>query len=566
MGGLATAARMVAGGARVLVLEKYTIPGGSAAYFQRDGYTFDVGSSMMFGLGDRGTTNLLTECLRTVGKSVETVLDPTQLHYHLPRSERHPQGLDVKVWNSYEAFVAELTSRFPHEAAGIRSFYGDAWKVFNALNAMDLKSLEEPRYLIEQLFKSPRGCLSLLGWLPANTGDIARKYISDPELLRFIDAECYIFSTVAACATPMVTSGMVFSDRHYGGIRYPKGGVGTLARKLAEGIEQAGGAILYRANATCVLFDEAGAAAGVRLSDGREFRSRAVVSNATRWDTFGRLLGGREPPEAEKLFLSRYKKSPSFFSMHLGIRADVLPPGTECHHVVVDDWDKMEEARHTLFISIPSLLDPSLAPDGHHTVHAFTPDWIDAWEGLSPEEYAREKDALCASLLRRMDARFPGISSAVTFKEVGTPRTHRRFLGRPDGTYGPIPSRNPLGIITMPFNTTDVPGLYCVGDSTFPGQGVNAVVFSGFGCAHRALCDLGLEKSWPLVDSGYRALIRAARMAAQKMGPKDGEQEPAEVTRSGAPLGTGARPPVPVTNNIITFAHQPAHVQQQQQQ
>eukprot|EP00955_Chlamydomonas_euryale_P021829 230278-Chlamydomonas_euryale.AAC.3 len=38
------------------------------------------------------------------------------------------QGLDVKVWNSYEAFVAELTSRFPHEAAGIRSFYGDAWK------------------------------------------------------------------------------------------------------------------------------------------------------------------------------------------------------------------------------------------------------------------------------------------------------------------------------------------------------------------------------------------------------------------------------------------------------
>eukprot|EP00955_Chlamydomonas_euryale_P021828 230278-Chlamydomonas_euryale.AAC.2 len=208
------------------------------------------------------------------------------------------------------------------------------------LGPCPVQSLEEPRYLIEQLFKSPRGCLSLLGWLPANTGDIARKYISDPELLRFIDAECYIFSTVAACATPMVTSGMVFSDRHYGGIRYPKGGVGTLARKLAEGIEQAGGAILYRANATCVLFDEAGAAAGVRLSDGREFRSRAVVSNATRWDTFGRLLGGREPPEAEKLFLSRYKKSPSFFSMHLGIRADVLPPGTECHHVVVDDWDK----------------------------------------------------------------------------------------------------------------------------------------------------------------------------------------------------------------------------------
>lgn len=40
-------------------------------------------------------------------------------------------------------------------------------------------------------------------------------------------------------------------------------------------------------------------------------------------------------------------------------------------------------------------------------------------------------------------------------------------------------------MLSMPFNSTSIKGLYCVGDSTFPGQGVNAVVFSGFGCAHR---------------------------------------------------------------------------------
>lgn len=70
-------------------------------------------------------------------------------------------------------------------------------------------------------------------------------------------------------------------------------------------------------------------------------------------------------------------------------------------------------------------------------------------------------------------------------REVGTPRTHRKFLNRVDGTYGPIPARRPTGMLGMPFNRTAVKGLYCVGDSTFPGQGVNAVVFSGFGCAHR---------------------------------------------------------------------------------
>jgi phytoene dehydrogenase-like protein len=40
--------------------------------------------------------------------------------------------------------------------------------------------------------------------------------------------------------------------------------------------------------------------------------------------------------------------------------------------------------------------------------------------------------------------------------QIGTPRTHRRYLGRPEGTYGPIPSRRPLGIVGMPFNRTTV--------------------------------------------------------------------------------------------------------------
>ena len=57
-------------------------------------------------------------------------------------------------------------------------------------------------------------------------------------------------------------------------------------------------------------------------------------------------------------------------------------------------------------------------------------------------------------------------------------------------------------------------GLYCVGDSTFPGQGVNAVVFSGFGCAHRVLCDLGMTPTLPVIDGAYNKLLSAARDAA----------------------------------------------------
>lgn len=84
-----------------------------------------------------------------------------------------------------------------------------------------------------EFVKQPIACLTLASFLATNTGDVARKHIQDPELLSFIDIECYCWSTVLAGLTPMMNAGMVFCDRHYGGINYPKGGVGRIAQALA---------------------------------------------------------------------------------------------------------------------------------------------------------------------------------------------------------------------------------------------------------------------------------------------------------------------------------------------
>lgn len=514
MGGLAAAAQLVAKGAKVLVLEKYLIPGGSAGHYKREGYTFDVGSSMMFGFGDEGTTNLITKCLACVGRKMERIADPSQVHYHLPSSRAHPKGLNIQVWRSYEAFLNEMSEKFPQERQGIKAFYDECWKVFDSLNVLELKSLEEPRYLLGEFVKQPQACLTLVSYLTVNTGDVARKYIRDPALLRFIDLECFIWSTVSADLTPMINAGMVFCDRHYGGINYPKGGVGRIAEELAAGIEDYGGTIMYKANVKEIITEGSGEgmkATGVRLADGRILRAKAVISNATRWDTFENLMNREDMPQSEVLFRQRYKKSPSFLSLHMGVNAEVIKPGTDCHHVLLDDWRTMEEARGVLFVSCPSVLDPSLAPPGKHIVHAFTPDWIDSWQDLTAEEYEREKDRAAQALIKRLETIMPGIGDNVSFLEVGTPRTHRRYLNRQDGTYGPIPSRRPLGMLSMPMNTTSVEGLYCVGDSTFPGQGVNAVVFSGFGCAHRLLVDLGMEPALPALDTAYTKMLQTIR-------------------------------------------------------
>lgn len=55
-------------------------------------------------------------------------------------------------------------------------------------------------------------------------------------------------------------------------------------------------------------------------------RGRTVISNATRWDTFEGLMSKQELPKSERLFRGRYKKSPSFLSIHMGVRADLLGP------------------------------------------------------------------------------------------------------------------------------------------------------------------------------------------------------------------------------------------------
>lgn len=485
IGGLVTASLLASKGARVLVLERYVIPGGSAGYFQRQGYRFDVGASMIFGFGQQGTTNLLTRALQAVNVSLETIPDPVQIHYHLPGN------LDLKVHRDYEKFLQELTSYFPNEGEGIRRFYDECWQVFNCLNSIELLSLEEPRYLMRVFFQHPKACLGLLKYLPQNAGDFARRFISDPILLKFIDIECYSWSVVPADLTPMINAGMVFSDRHYGGINYPKGGVGQIALKLVEGLEKAGGTIRYKANVKRIIIEN-GQAVGVELSTGEVYRAQRIVSNATRWDTFEKLLPPEQMPASEKKWQQRYCKSPSFLSLHLGVEASVIKPDTACHHILLESWEQMQEPEGTIFVSIPTLLDPDLAPEGYHIVHTFTPSWIQQWRGLSVKEYEQKKEEAAERIISRLEKIFPGLDAGLDYMEVGTPRSHRRFLGRVDGTYGPIPRYKLPGLLTMPLNRTKIPNLYCVGDSTFPGQGLNAVAFSGFACAHRIAVDLGL--------------------------------------------------------------------------
>jgi len=257
-----------------------------------------------------------------------------------------------------------------------------------------------------------------------------------------------------------------------------------------RGLERHGGQIRYRAPVTRVLMEK-GRAIGVMLANGERLGAQRVISNATRWDTFGGLVPEEQIPRRERVWRRRYKPSPSFLSLHLGVEASVIPTHSHCHHLLLERWEHMDGEQGTVFVSIPTLLDPDLAPPGRHIVHTFTPSDLEHWKGLGPSAYRQKKQADAQQLVKRLSCLWPGLEQAIDHREIGTPRTHRRFLGRSRGSYGPVPARPLPGLLPMPFNRTAIPGLYCVGDSCFPGQGLNAVAFSGYACAHRVAADLG---------------------------------------------------------------------------
>ena len=71
---------------------------------------------------------------------------------------------------------------YPNNSARLLNHAGCV-QVFNALNKLELRTLEEIKFLMQQFVKEPLACLTLAKYFIANAGDVSRSHITDPELL-----------------------------------------------------------------------------------------------------------------------------------------------------------------------------------------------------------------------------------------------------------------------------------------------------------------------------------------------------------------------------------------------
>lgn len=483
IGGLCCAALLAHYGLSVTVCESHSIAGGAAHAFERDGYRFDSGPSLYSGLSYTPSANPLKQVLDLIGEDVPCATYDTW-------ACRLPEG-DFDTAVGAEQFCDVLLALRGQVAVAewrkLQQVMEPYAKAAVALPPIALRldwgaALTIGRFAPSLLRSAPQ-VMRLTG----DFGSIMDEVITDPFVRNWLNLLCFLLSGLPAHSTSAAEVAFMFADWYRPGtvLDYPLGGSGALVDALVRGLRKGGGELLLNAPVEEVLVEQ-GRAVGVRLRGGKTIRAtQAVVSNMSMWDLLKFLPEGAVPQP----FYQKRQKTPqceSFMHLHLGIAAQDLPADLACHAIVVNDWNLgITAPQNVVLISIPSLLDPALAPPDKHSLHIYTPgnEPYSLWEGMDRRSaaYAQQKQERAEVMWRALERVIPDIRARAETVLIGTPLTHERYLRRDRGTYGPA-IRAGSGL--FPGAMTPLPGLLCCGDSTFPGIGLPAVAASGMIAAH----------------------------------------------------------------------------------
>lgn len=475
IGGLCCAALLAQYGLRVIVCESHTIPGGAAHGFERNGFRFDSGPSLYSGLA-APSANPLRQVLDAIGEELPCYQYDTW-------GCCLPEG-DFMTQVGAEQFCQVLADlRGPSAVAEWRRLQTVMAPLKEAAVALPPAALRWDWGAVRTVGRFAPSLLRHGSSMVRLSGDFARLLdgiITDPFIRNWLNLLCFLLSGLPAQGTSAAEVAFMFADWYRPEVKldYPIGGSAGLVEALVRGLEKRGGELRLGTHVEQILV-EGKRAVGVALRNGSRIRADRVVSNASIWDSL-KLI----PPEALPAQFRQRQATPpcdSFMHLHLGIDGSGLPADLACHYIVVNDWDLgITAPQNVVLISIPSRLDPSLAPPGKQAIHVYTPgnEPYDLWAGLDRRDpaYANLKQQRAEVMWRALERVIPDIRQRCELTLVGSPLTHERYLRRYRGSYGPAIS---AAQSLFPPGTTPLRGLYCCGDSTFPGIGLPAVAASG---------------------------------------------------------------------------------------
>jgi phytoene desaturase len=472
-GGLAAAVRLQRRGHDVLLLEKRDKPGGRAYVYEQDGFKFDGGPTVI--TAPWLIEELFTDAGRRVEDYVKMVeVDPFyRIFFH--------DGSFFDYTGDTEHMVEQIRQFRPADEAGYREFVRRTEQIFKVgfteladqpfLKPWDMIKIV-PDMVKLQSYRTVYGFVS--------------QFVKDERIRQVLS-----FHPLLVGGNPFQTTSIYtlihFLERKWG-VHFALGGTGAVGDGLARLFDELGGELRLDSEVEEIVVNN-GKATGVRLADGSFERADVVVCNGEVAFAYNKLL----PPNVRRKWtdyrLARTRYSMSLVVIYFG--TDRLYRGGDGpalkHHDIIlgprykpllnDIFGRKFLAEDfSLYLHMPTITDPSLAPPGHEAFYVLSPvPHLGA--GTDWEQQAKPyRDAI----MRFLEEKYlPNLSKHLVTEHMITPQHFHDTLNSYLGSAFSVEPILQQSAYFRPHNQSEeVPNLYFVGAGTHPGAGLPGVLSS----------------------------------------------------------------------------------------
>ncbi len=549
--GLVCAAYLLKAGYTVLLLEKRSVPGGAATTEEAlpkeaPGFKFNLCAidHEFIHLGS------VVEELELAKYGLEYLFcDPVVF---CP----HPDGKYFLGHRSVEKTCAEIARYSARDAQKYAEFIEYWTRVIRAMSPM---FNAPPRSLLDIAGNFDLGKVKDLLSVVGSTHkalDFVRTMLSSAEDLmqewfdsEFLKAPLVRLSAELGVPPSQKNLGigtMMMALRHDPGMARPKGGTGALVQALVNRVKATGGEILCDQSVKQVLVDQ-GRAVGVRLANGSEYRAtKGVISNIDAKRLFLNMVDKADvdaanPALGERLERRIVNNNETILKVDLAMseplkfihhdHKDEYLIGSvliadSVRHVEIAHTDpaigKIPDADPSLYVVQPTMLDPSMAPDGKHTVwiEFFAPYQIAGLEGTGHNGTGWTDDLkhkVADRIVDKLAEYAPNVKTAAIARRVESPAELGERLGALKGNYYHIDMTLEQMVFFRPLPEianykTPIDGLFLTGAGTHPGGSISGM--PGRNCARVFLhAQQPIAQTWrdarESVKSAASALFKA---------------------------------------------------------
>lgn len=469
-GGLGAASRLLSAGHDVTILEKRDKLGGRAYVYEKNGFKFDGGPTVIT------APFMFDDIFEAAGKKREDYVEfvPCDPFYRIFDAE----GKSFDYNNDHEFTLEEIRKRNPDDVEGYEKFIKTTKAIFDK-GFVELA--DQPFLKFTDMLKVAPDLIKLQSY--KTVYKYVAQFIKDEFLRR-----CFSFHPLLVGGNPFDTTS-IYAMIHYlereWGVHYAMGGTGAIVNALEKLILEQGGKIHTDTEVDEILITN-GKATGVRLKNGEQFEADEVVSNADVAFTYKNLINPKHRKKYTDRKIERTKYSMSLFVIYFGTKKRYLDSGLAHHNIILGERYKglLEDIFHkknlsedfSLYLHMPTITDPSMAPEGCEGFYVLSPvphlDSGTDWNEMAP----KYRDAIMNFLEENY---LPDLQENIIAEHYIDPLHFQNVLNSYKGSAFSVEPILTQSAWFRPHNKSeDVDNLYFVGAGTHPGAGLPGVLSS----------------------------------------------------------------------------------------